>query len=224
MGAVTAQSDLFKEGARKLGVELSQEYVDRLLIYLQELILWNTKIDLVSQTDPELIIRKHFLDSIAVLPHIQGSLSILDIGSGAGFPGIPLAILLPDSSVSLIEVKRKRINFLRQAARKIKGENLTVYEGRAEILAQESILENAFDLVISRATWDTPTFLRLAVPFVRCGGKILAMKGSRKDDAIFLSSFSKNGTWRVRQYDYTLPFGSEQRRLVTFSSSVPRDT
>lgn len=220
----TTNGWLLKEGARKLGVELSQKDVDRFLIYLEELTLWTTKIDLISQTDPTSIIRKHFLDSVAVLPHISEASSILDLGSGAGFPGIPLAILLPDSSVSLIEARRKRISFLRQATRKINSKNLTIYEGRAEMFAQESMLRDAFDIVISRATWDNSTFLRLATPFLRAGGKICAMRGSRKDDDVFLPSSNREEIWFMRQYDYILPFGPEQRKLMIFSYNVPRDT
>ena len=224
MNAVATQIWLLKEGARKLGVELSQENVDRFLIYLEEIILWTAKIDLVSQTDPASIIRKHFLDSIAMLPHISEASSILDLGSGAGFPGIPLAMLMPNSSVSLIEARRKRINFLKQAARKIQGKNLVIYEGRAEILAKESTLQNTFDIVISRATWDNRTFLRLATPFLRTGGKILAMRGPQKNDEIAFSYPDLQKSWCRRQYEYSLPFGAEQRRVVVFACHVSRDT
>src|ERR1051325_10413786 len=108
------------EGATRLGVPLSDAAVTQLMLYLDELLRWSPKIDLVSQTDPKEIVRKHFLDSLAVIPFFAEQTTLLDLGSGAGFPGLPIAMALPHSSVSLVEVRRKRVNFLKEVIRKSK--------------------------------------------------------------------------------------------------------
>src|SRR5262245_42605624 len=154
MYATNDHIGLLDHGARNLGVELTEKVLAQFSTYLEELILWSQKIDLVSQTDPLAIIRKHFLDAIAVIAYLPQALSILDLGSGAGFPGSPLALSLPQISVTLIEARRKRVSFLKHIARKLKLQNLVIYEGRAEKLAQESALRDSFDVVITRATWE----------------------------------------------------------------------
>ena len=215
---------LLQEGAKQLGVALSPETLVQFSLYLEELILWSAKIDLVSQTDRLTIIRKHFLDSLAVIPHLLEAKTILDLGSGAGFPGMPLAVSLAHTSVTLVETKRKRVNFLKQVARKIKARNLTVLEGRAEVLAKEGLLQNHFDVVVTRATWSIATFFDLAYPFVCDEGKIIAMRGPQKNAEIFSSQIDKDKCQVVGFYEYTLPLGDEQRSLLVFGKNVSRDT
>jgi 16S rRNA (guanine527-N7)-methyltransferase len=159
-----------------------------------------------------------------VVPYLPKAVSILDLGSGAGFPGIPLAIALPQTSISLIEIRRKRVSFLRHVARRIGAKNLAVHEGRAEELAKDPLLHDAFDVVITRATWKIPTLLEFAYPFLRERGQVHAMRGPRNNDESPLLDLSSEKFTYINRHDYALPFGSEQRCLLVFCKNVPRAT
>ena len=177
--------DLLHDGARQLGLALQGDEIRWLSIYLEALVFWSSRIDLVSQHDPTEIVRKHFLDSLAVARLLPSAAAMLDLGSGAGFPGIPLAFMHPHVAVVLLEVRRKRVNFLREVNRKTGVQNLTIHEGRAEELAKRPELQAAFDVVITRATWSVPTFLRQAAPFLRDQGSAMAMQGPHAEIAPF---------------------------------------
>jgi 16S rRNA (guanine527-N7)-methyltransferase len=207
------------EGATQLNVALSDAAITQLLLYLEELLLWSPKIDLISQTDPREIIRKHFLDSLAVIPFFPEKITLLDLGTGAGFPGLPIAIALPQCSVSLIEVRRKRVSFLKEVVRKIKTANVRIYEGRAEILAEDPSLYGEFANVITRATWEVTTYLRYASPFLKKTGTAIAMQGPQSDTKNFYrESLEDLPSFRLcNLHEYVLPFGSERRRLLIFA-------
>lgn len=212
---------LLTEGTKVLGIQLSDETNSRLITYIEELLRWSPKIDLISQTDPAEIIRKHLLDSLAVAPCIPEGAAVLDLGSGAGLPGVPLAILLTQASISLLEARRRRVSFLKTIARNLKLENLSIYEGRAEILAQEPSFHEVFDVVITRATWDTKQFLHFATPFVRRRGVAMIMKGPRNPkDHNDEGSEESSGFLLKEQREYSLPFGQEKRRLLMFAKSA----
>ncbi|MBI3248094.1 MAG: 16S rRNA (guanine(527)-N(7))-methyltransferase RsmG [Deltaproteobacteria bacterium] len=211
--------DLLQDGARQLGITLQEDEIRRLSIYLETLLFWSPRIDLVSQHDPAEIIRKHFLDSLAVVRLLPAASAILDLGSGAGFPGIPLAFMQPQIAVALVETRRKRISFLREVNRKTGAQNLTIHEGRAEELAIREELHAAFDVVITRATWSVPTFLRQAAPFLRDQGLAMAMQGPHTESGSLQTfplgpgEFFQPTSW----HEYTLPFGSERRLLLGFT-------
>jgi len=207
------------EGAAQLGVPLSEAAVTQLMLYLEELLRWSPKIDLVSQTDPKEVIRKHFLDSLAVVPFLSEKMMLLDLGSGAGFPGLPIAIALPQSSVTLVEVRRKRVSFLKEVVRKIKAANVTICEGRAEVLAANPSLYGKFAVVITRATWEVGIYLRHAVPFLEKTGIAIAMQGPRLGPQNFHTETLENvPSFRLStSHEYSLPFGSENRCLLIFT-------
>jgi 16S rRNA (guanine527-N7)-methyltransferase len=219
--------DLLNDGAKALGLELSEEALARLSLYIEELLHWSPRIDLVSQRDPAEIIRKHILDSLAAAPHIPEDSSVVDLGSGAGLPGLPIAILLPQVRMTLLEVRRKRVSFLRTVARAIKLPHLTVEEGRAESLASEPRLRNIFDVAITRATWNTETFLRYTASFLREKGIAIAMKGPMECQEASSGEQIGNSFFQLLgRCEYQLPFGQERRRLLIFSMghNVSRDT
>lgn len=214
----TVPLPLLMEGAKVLGIQLSPEASSRLSMYIEELLRWSPKIDLISQTDPAEVIRKHILDALAVVPHIPEGAAVLDLGSGAGLPGIPLAVLLTQSHMTLLEVRRKRVSFLKTIARNLRLKNLTICEGRAEILAQKHPLRQAFDVVVTRATWDTEQFLRLATPFLRKSGVTIIMKGPENPKDHHRDAREEFPGFRLQeQRAYSLPFGREKRNLLIFA-------
>lgn len=212
---------LLDEGAKQLGVSLTAGALARLSQYLEELIRWSKSVDLVARADPALLIRKHFLDSLAIAPLLPSSGFLLDLGSGAGFPGLVLAMSMPTLQVSLMEARRKRVNFLKAVGRAVSLPNLKIYEGRAETLARTPSLQAAFDVVVTRATWSLPTFLSLAAPFVKPQGQLLVMKGPKAEQE--LATLSREATalrWSLQhRYRYQLPFGGEKREALIFTLS-----
>ncbi len=213
------QRTLLLRGAEQLKVELHEETISRIAIYLEELQRWAKIVDLVSQSDVVTIIRKHILDALAVLPLLPESGNLLDLGSGAGFPGLPIAITRPTFSVSLLEPRRKRVNFLKDVIRKATLTNARAYEGRAEEFLHSEGWSKAFSIVITRATWNIREFLTLATPFVAKNGIVVAMKGAAVDQELRNeeSWLQEQGCMIQNIVNYTLPFGKEQRVLVVFS-------
>ncbi len=214
----SSQVRLLTEGARALGVELAEEPLERFAIYLEEIARWSKVTDLVSQASPEAIIRKHLLDSLAVSPLIHSDSRLLDLGSGAGFPGLVLAIAQPARSVALLEARRKRVNFLKEVIRRIRVTTVRVCEGRAEALALEQALRESFEVVITRATWSLTEFLPLALPFVTTGGVAIVMKGPQFEKELRdLPALPSTGFSLKESYSYSLPFGREKRQALIFA-------
>lgn len=214
-----SQDQILVEGGRCLGIELSQDQLACFSSYLEELGRWSTIANLVSQSTPELIIRKHIFDSLAVSLFIPPAADLLDLGSGAGFPGLVLAILQRSRKVVLLDSQRKRVNFLKQAARVTKSENVKVFEGRAEDLAKDAALQSAFSVVISRATWSLPDFLRMAAPFTAVGGTVIAMKGPQGTQELFDLPKPFLGFELKQKHEYILPLGKERRQVLLFAKS-----
>lgn len=210
---------LLLRGAEQLKVELTEDTVARVAIYLEELQRWTKIADLISQSDPATIIRKHILDSLAVLPLLSEDGRLLDLGSGAGFPGLPIAITRPSLDVSLLEPRRKRVNFLKEVIRKTMLSNARAYEGRAEEFAHNKEWNAAFTIIVTRATWNIREFLMLATPFLAKNGIVVAMKGAAVEQELRSEEgwLQKHGYAMRKQVNYHLPLGKEQRALLVFS-------
>jgi 16S rRNA (guanine527-N7)-methyltransferase len=163
---------LLHDGLAKLRLELKEHDSKRLLIYLALLQKWNQTYNLTAVREPEKMVSHHLLDSLSVLPHLNGS-RVVDVGSGAGLPGIPLAIARPEWQVTLLDSNHKKASFLRQVVMELMLTNVAVHCGRVEELPSAS----GFDLVISRAFAELGEYLRLAGRLVSPNGIIAAMKG-----------------------------------------------
>ena len=170
--------------ARQIGVFLDQKMVQEFLIYLKELKEWNQKINLTSLKTDEAIITTHFIDSLTLIPHLPSSASMLDLGSGAGFPGIPLKIAAPAHNITLLEATRKKANFLRHIIRRLGLSKTTVLEYRAEHFKSPDPSHPVFDSVIARALAPLKTFLQLGAPLVKRGGHLVAMKGEKIEEEL----------------------------------------
>jgi 16S rRNA (guanine527-N7)-methyltransferase len=174
--AISAKADELTRGALKLGIRLSIEQRDAFAIYLKTLILWASRLSLTGARTADEIVKRHILDSLSVTRYVRPGDKLADLGSGAGFPGVPLAIACPDATVVLIESRRKRANFLREAARRCELSNVDVLEERAEAVAARQ--PGSFDLVVSRAVSPVADFLKLGRLLLRSAGLAVAMKGS----------------------------------------------
>ena len=159
-------------GITRLGLELAPAQVDALGVLVAELAEWNTRMNLTAITDPAEVVDKHLLDSLAVLPWLRGH-AVADVGSGAGFPGLPLAIADPERRYTLIESTGKKTKFMRHVIERLALPNVQVLQGRAEALRPSP----AFDTVISRALGSLSDFVQVAGHLAGRGGRLLAMKG-----------------------------------------------
>lgn len=159
-------------GLAKLGLTLAPAQRVALATLVAELADWNTRMNLTAITDPSEVVDKHLLDSLAVLPWLRGH-SVADVGSGAGFPGLPLAVADPERRYTLIESTGKKVKFLRHAIERLELPNVEVLHGRAEALKPSQ----PFDSVISRALGPLSDFIRVAGHLAGRHGPLLAMKG-----------------------------------------------
>lgn len=182
--------DLAQVAAQTLRIDLSAEVVERFAAYLRLLMATNQTLNLTSLRDPESIRRRHFLESLALGVLLSdGQLlpagaRVLDLGSGAGFPGLPLKLGWPDLDVSLLEATGKKARFLQMVVESLGLSGASVLVGRAEALAHDPTLRGHFDLVTARAVARLPALVELSLPFLRAGGTLAAIKGSRVDEEI----------------------------------------
>ncbi|MFH1683788.1 MAG: 16S rRNA (guanine(527)-N(7))-methyltransferase RsmG [Candidatus Margulisiibacteriota bacterium] len=152
-------------------------------LYLKELLEWNEKFNLTAITDPEEIKVKHFEDSLAILQTIKlTNQSVIDIGTGAGFPGIPLKIKCPNIKLTLLEATKKKVEFLRQIISLLKLQDVKIISARAEDIAKEQ--RGLFDLAVSRAVAKLNILCEYCIPFVKVGGQFIAYKEEEVEDEV----------------------------------------
>lgn len=159
-------------GLARLGLALVPAQADALLALGEELADWNTRMNLTAITEPAEVVDKHLLDSLSVLPLLRGH-TVADIGSGAGFPGLPLAVADPERRYTLVESTGKKVKFLRHAVARLALPNVEVVQGRAESYRPGQ----PFDCVVARALGPLAEFVRVAGHLAGRGGRLLAMKG-----------------------------------------------
>lgn len=178
------------------GINMSGGLRDRLALFVSELYKWNDRAALLSKKDEERVVERHVMDSLSLLSFLhetQGT-SILDIGSGAGFPAIPLKIAAPWEKVALVESVRKKALFLNYIVSELKLRDTVVFEDRAESAPWREIAPDGFDAVISRATFSLQDLIPLAVSAVKHGGLLIAYKGGRYEDELTASASSLAST------------------------------
>jgi len=170
-----------ESGANKLELQLSPQQLEQFQIYYQELIDWNQRVNLTRITGYEEVQIKHFLDSLTLVLALKQPLGkrdfrLIDVGTGAGIPGIPLKILLPEIKLVLLDATAKKATFLHHIRDKLGLDNVEIVVGRAEEVAHEAKYRENFDLVLSRAVARLPTLVELTLPFCALGGSFIAQK------------------------------------------------
>jgi 16S rRNA (guanine527-N7)-methyltransferase len=217
-------------GARELGIGLAAEQIRRFAQYQTELLAWNERFNLTAITEPSDVQVKHFLDSLTVLkalpPPGKGRLSantLLDVGSGAGFPGIPLAIVRPGLRVVLLETTQKKCAFLEHVVAQLGLENVRVRNGRAEDLAYLPGQRESYDVVVSRAVGALATLAELCLPFARVGGRMIAPKKLGIDDEVAAArnAITKLGGRLAPEVIVRLPVLDEERQLLIVEKVRP---
>ncbi len=168
----------FENLAKKINIELSNEQIDKFFTYKDLLKDWNQKINLTAIVDDKEIILKHFIDSLTIAKYISNESTLIDVGTGAGFPGIPVKIAKENVSVTLIDSLNKRINFLNEVISKNNLEKIRCIHGRAEDVSRETLMREKFDYATARAVANLSTLAELCLPFVKVGGEFICMKGN----------------------------------------------
>jgi 16S rRNA (guanine527-N7)-methyltransferase len=209
--------DLLVEGAETFGIRLNEKQVAAFDLYLRELLKWNQKINLTAIRSEKGIILKHFLDSLSAFPYLSKTASLLDVGSGPGFPGIPLKIVDPSLEITLIDSVRKKIDFQKHIIRMLGLKGTEAIHGRIQDKEILQSMGGRFDAVISRAFSDLQTLLVLALPFLKRGGVLLAMKGELNEEEIGFLSKREETEYRLQETaSFVLPRSSFKRSILLF--------
>lgn len=171
-------NEVLVNGMKKFNIELTDEQLNKFNIYCNMLIEWNSKMNLTAIKEPNEIAVKHFVDSCSVLNYvkIKQNAKVIDIGTGAGFPGIPLKILREDLDITLLDSLNKRLVFLNEVAKEL-NLNFNTIHSRAEDLGRQEEYREQYDIAISRAVAPLNVLSEYSIPFVRKGGKFISMKG-----------------------------------------------
>jgi len=203
-----------KKGALLFNIPLPDESVQLFENYLHELLAWNVRINITAIKTPDEVVIKHFLDSLSIIPDLPEQGCVADVGSGGGFPGIPLKIARPALQVTLIEATRKKANFLRHIIRSLDLAAIEVWEGRVEHFPAEK----KFDCIISRAFTDIKNFLELAAPLVKKGGIVVAMKGRTAAHELRAAEavLAKIGMQIHSTRSFLLPANGGARTIIVF--------
>ena len=202
------------DGARAMALDLDEAQLAKLVAHLDLLDDWNTRMNLTAIRDRPSQLTKHLLDSLTVLPYLQGE-RVADIGSGAGFPGIPLAIVAPRRHFTLVESTGKKCRFLEHVRDTLELGNVEVVQARAERYQPEV----RFDTVIARAVGPIADLVKVAGPLVVGGGRLLAMKGRYPEAELA----AKLNGWKVAAvHPLTVPGLAEERHLVELVRSHDR--
>ncbi|MBE3558855.1 MAG: 16S rRNA (guanine(527)-N(7))-methyltransferase RsmG [Ktedonobacteraceae bacterium] len=211
---------LFLEGLRQLGLdEQDKHMLAQFAHYCRELLEWNTRFNLTAIKDPQEVWIRHFLDSLSLLTvYDRPEARVLDIGSGAGFPGIPLKIVRPAWHITLLEATGKRVTFLRHIVETLQLEHVTCVQGRAEELAHRPEYRGAFDLVTARAVASLAQLLEYAAPFTRVGGVIIFPKKGELAAELAQGKRAAHRVGAVLQNDapVNLPGLADGRRLLVW--------
>lgn len=170
--------------AQKIDINLTNKQLNEFYTYMNLLIEWNKNINLTAITEPEEIIKKHFIDSLTISKNIQKDSSIIDVGTGAGFPGIPLKIVREDINVVLLDALNKRLNFLNEVIKENKLENIETVHFRAEEIGKNKKYREKYDIATSRAVAQLNILVEYLLPLVKVGGKCICMKGSNVEEEL----------------------------------------
>ena len=209
-------TDLLIKGAKAYNIELSDLQIEKFLQYKELLKEWNEKFNLTAIEEDRDIILKHYIDSLSILPYIpKKDVKMIDVGTGAGFPGIPVKIVLEGTRVTLLDSLDKRVKFLKEAIQVLKLDKINAVHGRAEDFGVMKEYREQFDFVVARAVANLPVLLEYCLPFVKVGGFFLAMKGSNTDEIGNSSKALQILGGQIEEIrEITLPCSDMKRNIV----------
>jgi 16S rRNA (guanine527-N7)-methyltransferase len=218
-------SQVIVDGTRSFDLDLDRRHTELFATHARELLHWNKTTNLTTITDPFEVAIKHFVDSLAPARMIAPGATLLDIGSGGGFPGIALKVVIPSLAVTLIDASRKRVSFLKHVIRTLKLEGIEALHVRSEDLTADPAYIKRFDFIISRALTDLESFTRHGLPLLSEQGVMIALKGKvdqTEMEKMESLAFEKSNKSNPNQHrfpmaveKYRLPFTQSNRSIIT---------
>ena len=207
---------IFLELANKININLTEEQIDKFYKYMKLLLEWNEKINLTAITDENEIVLKHFVDSLTSLKYIKENDNIIDVGTGAGFPGIPIAIMMPNTKITLLDSLNKRINFLNEVIKELNLKNVETIHSRSEDCGKDILYREKYDISIARAVANLSTLSEYLLPFVKIDGKMICMKGSEVEEELNNSKYAikELGGEISLQDEFCLPDTDIKRNII----------
>lgn len=211
--------DVLYQEARKNNIELKEEHLKQFELYKDILIEWNKKMNLTAITDEYQIIMKHFIDCLEVTKYIEPNSNVIDIGTGAGFPGIVIAIYFEKNvDITLVDALNKRITFLTEVKNILNLNNVNIVQARAEELGRKEEYREKFDYIVSRAVAPLNILLEYDIPFLKTGSKCLLLKSSNLDEEISNSSKAlsvlNSKITNIYEYCYTTYSETYNRKII----------
>lgn len=196
--------------------KINSNQLEKFYKYMQLLLEWNKKINLTAITDEDEIILKHFVDSLTVLKYINENDRIIDVGTGAGFPGIPIAIMMPNVKITLLDSLNKRINFLNEVIKELDLKNVETIHSRSEDCGKDTLFREKYDIAIARAVANLSTLSEYLLPFVKIGGKMICMKGSEIEEELKNAQYAIKvlGGKIIARDEFTLPESDIKRNII----------
>lgn len=219
-----------EEKLKLIDINISETEIENFKIYMELLLEWNEKINLTAITNEDDMILKHFIDSLTIKKYMSENEKIIDIGTGAGFPGIPLAIMNKNNEITLMDSLNKRIVFLNDVIDKLKLTNVKAIHSRAEELARNKTYREKYDVAVSRAVANLSTLVEYMLPFVSVGGKCICMKGPNIEEELknAKNAIKELGGEIIKIENFKLPESDNERNIVIIkkiketSSKYPR--
>lgn len=199
------------EGLSRLEIEVSGRQLQQLVQHAEALMIWNQKMNLTAIKDPLAIAEKHFIDSAAASLFLKNEKTLLDLGSGAGFPGIPLKILQPDLRILLLDASRKKVSFLKHVIRTSGLSDIDAVHTRIEDFPHNALFQKKADGIISRAFTNLSDIITLSKPLLRSNGIIYAMKGRQIEKEL---QFDGSVDHEIQLHHYHLPFENSERCMI----------
>ena len=208
----------FEKSLSELGIEIGSEAYDRFIQYYELLTEWNKVMNLTAITEYDEVVTKHFVDSLSIVKalNLSKAMTVIDIGTGAGFPGIPLKIAFPELKITLLDSLNKRIGFLNTVIDELGLEGIEALHGRAEDYAKKGQLRESYDLCVSRAVANLSTLSEYCLPYVKVGGRFAAYKSEKTSDEISAAerAVSELGGRIEKCEEFVLPGTDLYRTLV----------
>ncbi len=209
-------NEKFLEKLNKIQLNVNDEVLNKFWVYMTNLLEWNEKINLTAITDEDDIILKHFIDSLTILEYIPEKSNVIDVGTGAGFPGIPLKIVREDINMTLMDSLNKRITFLNEIINKLGLKKINAIHSRAEELAKMPEHREKYDIAVSRAVANLSTLSEYMIPFVKVGGKCICMKGSNIEEELKTAknAIKELGGEIEKVINFKLPDSDNERNII----------